>query len=216
YTASQGFANEFRGERVPLLSEVLELIDNRIGVNIEIKEPPRSKRHDIVQECLRIIRARHAGPVIMLSSFHHPYGRRAKLLEPRITTGVLQHAVRYLHKKPAAIALRAGASFFLCSKSTLRRRFVEEAPRQGIPLEVEQAWLALQETRERIDLAELTVRQADENYRLAEGRYATGVGNPIEVTDALVALGTAKTTHTQALYDYKVAQAGMEKAMGVK
>ena len=92
----------------------------------------------------------------------------------------------------------------------------EEALRQGIRLEVEQAWLALQETRERIDLAELTVRQADENSQLAEGRYAAGVGNPIEVTDALVALGNAKNTHTQALYDYKVAQAGMEKAMGVK
>ena len=92
----------------------------------------------------------------------------------------------------------------------------EEALRQGIRLDVEQAWLALQETRERIDMAELTVRQADENYRLAEGRYTTGVGNPIEVTDALVALGNAKNSHTQALYDHKVAQAGMEKAMGVK
>ncbi|MBN1613473.1 MAG: TolC family protein [Deltaproteobacteria bacterium] len=92
----------------------------------------------------------------------------------------------------------------------------EEALRQTIRLEVEQAWLAIREARERIAMAELAVRQADENYQLAEGRYAAGVGNPIEVTDALVALGNAKNTHTQALCDYKVAQAGMEKAMGLK
>ncbi|PKN60302.1 MAG: TolC family protein [Deltaproteobacteria bacterium HGW-Deltaproteobacteria-11] len=92
----------------------------------------------------------------------------------------------------------------------------EEMLRQGIFLEVKQAWLNLQEAADRIVTAEVIVRQAAENLELANGRYAAGVGSPIEVTDALVAQSNAKTTFIAALYDYKMAQATMEKATGEK
>ena len=67
-----------------------------------------------------------------------------------------------------------------------------------------------------ISNTELTVKQATENLEIANGRYAAGVGNPIEVTDAEVSLANAKTAYNQALYDYKVARASLEKAMGVR
>jgi outer membrane protein len=92
----------------------------------------------------------------------------------------------------------------------------EEALRQSIHLDVEQGYLNLQQASDSITTTELTVRQATENLELANGRYASGVGSPIEVTDALVSLANAKTAYIAALYDYKVAQASMEKAMGVK
>lgn len=92
----------------------------------------------------------------------------------------------------------------------------EETLRQGIFLEVKQAWLNLQEAADRIVTAEVIVRQAAENLELANGRYAAGVGSPIEVTDALVAESNAKTSFGAALYDYKMAQATMEKATGEK
>lgn len=92
----------------------------------------------------------------------------------------------------------------------------EESLRQGVFLEVQQAYLNLQDAEERIPTAELAVRQAEENLDIANGRYAAGVGNPIEVTDAQVAYTSAKTSYIQALYDYKVAQSSLEKAMGVK
>jgi outer membrane protein len=92
----------------------------------------------------------------------------------------------------------------------------EEALRQNIQLDVKQAWLNLQEAADRIITAEISVRQAMENLELANGRYASGVGSPIEVTDALVAESNAKTSYIAALYDYRVAQASMEKATGEK
>ena len=92
----------------------------------------------------------------------------------------------------------------------------EESLRQTIFLEVQQAYLNLKEAEERIPAAELTVKQAEENLELANGRYAAGVGNAIEVTDAQVAYSSAKRSYIQALYDYKVAQASLEKAMGGK
>lgn len=92
----------------------------------------------------------------------------------------------------------------------------EEILRQNILLGVQQSALNIKEAEERISTAALTVRQAEENLAIANGRYQAGVGNPIEVTDALVNFNNAKTTYNQALYDYKVAQAAMDRAIGVK
>lgn len=91
----------------------------------------------------------------------------------------------------------------------------EELLRQSVFLEVQQAYLNLQEAGERIPASELTVRQAEENRDIAKGRYEAGVGNPIEVTDAETVFTNAKTTYIQALYDYKISQANLEKAMGM-
>ncbi len=92
----------------------------------------------------------------------------------------------------------------------------EEGLRQTIFLEVQQAYLNLREAEERINNAALTVKQAEENHEIATGRYTAGVGSPIEVTDAEVALLNAKTTHIAALHDYRIAQSTIEKAMGEK
>ncbi len=92
----------------------------------------------------------------------------------------------------------------------------EETLRQSIHLDVEQAILNLGQAAESITVADITAKQAVENLDLANGRYAAGVGSPIEVTDALVAVSNAKTAYVSALYDYKIAVASLEKAMGVK
>lgn len=91
-----------------------------------------------------------------------------------------------------------------------------ESVRQGIYLEVRQSHLNLYEAEERIAAAELIVRQATENLEIANGRYAAGVGNPIEVADAEVGLVNAKNAYIAALYDYRMARASLEKAMGIR
>jgi outer membrane protein TolC len=90
----------------------------------------------------------------------------------------------------------------------------EESLRQTIRLEVEQSLVNIQEADKRILTAEISVKQAEENLDLAQGRYAAGVGNPLEVTDALLAQGTARTALSGALYDHKIAEANLEKAVG--
>ena len=92
----------------------------------------------------------------------------------------------------------------------------EEALKQNVMLEVQQAYINLKEAAERITVAALTVQQATENSEIATGRYSAGVGNPIEVTDAEVALSRAKLSHNEALYDYVIAHASLEKAMGIR
>ncbi len=88
--------------------------------------------------------------------------------------------------------------------------------KQNVTLEVQQAFLNLRAAEERIPTAELGAKQASENLEIATGRYAAGVGNPIEVTDAEVTYTNARTAYIQALYDYNVALANLDKAMGVR
>ena len=92
----------------------------------------------------------------------------------------------------------------------------EESLKQMILLEVQQSYLTLRAAEEAIPTAELAVKQAEENIDIANGRYAVGVGNPLEVTDAEVTLSSAKTNYNQALYVYKVAIASLEKAVGIR
>lgn len=90
----------------------------------------------------------------------------------------------------------------------------EDALRQEIRLNVEQAYLNVQDAREQITMAEMTLLQAKENYDLAEGRYRTGVGSPIEVADATITLNNAKANLNTAIYNDRIAQAELEKSIG--
>ncbi|MDD5759842.1 MAG: TolC family protein [Desulfobulbaceae bacterium] len=90
----------------------------------------------------------------------------------------------------------------------------ETSLRQTIYKDVQQGYLNLQNAAERISNTQLAIQQAEENSALASGRYEAGVGAPIEVTDADTLLVNAKTTHIQALYDYRITQTIIEQTIG--
>ncbi len=92
----------------------------------------------------------------------------------------------------------------------------EESLRQQILLDVRQAYLNLQAAEASISTAELASKQAKENLDLANGRYAAGVGSPVEVSDAFATYVTAEASYTSSLANYKIAQANIEKAMGAR
>jgi outer membrane protein TolC len=79
---------------------------------------------------------------------------------------------------------------------------------------VEQSYLNLGEGEERIGAAQKAVESAEENYQLARGRFDAGVANIIELTDAQLALTQAQSDEAQALSDYRIAIARLERALG--
>ena len=91
-------------------------------------------------------------------------------------------------------------------------KFDEETVRQSVALEVRQAVLNLQQAAESIRVAAKGVEQARENLAIAEGRYTTGIGNIIELTDAQALLTSAEASHVRALYDYQTSVAAVERA----
>ncbi len=79
---------------------------------------------------------------------------------------------------------------------------------------VEQSYLILGEAEERIGAAQKAVESAEENYQLARGRFDAGVANIIELTDAQLALTQAQSDQAQALSDYRIGIARLERALG--
>ena len=59
-----------------------------------------------------------------------------------------------------------------------------------------------------------TVEQAEESIRLAEARYRAGTGTQLDVLSAQTALTEARSNEIQALYDYNVALANLERSTG--
>ena len=58
------------------------------------------------------------------------------------------------------------------------------------------------------------VASAQENFRLAQGRFDAGVGTILELTDAQLALTQAQNTESQALADFRIALARLDRALG--
>ena len=90
----------------------------------------------------------------------------------------------------------------------------EEDRRQLIALEVEQSYLRVVETQERIKATESAALAAKENLDLAQGRYQVGVGSIIEVTDAETLYTEAQINYVRTVYEYKIADAQLARAMG--
>ncbi len=93
-------------------------------------------------------------------------------------------------------------------------RAKREELRQNIALEVEESYLNLLEVGERIKANEAQKRAAKEHLDLADGRYRVGVGSIIEITEAQVINTRAQTDHIGSVYDHKVAEARLFRAMG--
>ncbi len=89
-----------------------------------------------------------------------------------------------------------------------------ENTQNTVLLETKQAFLRYIEAQESISVAKDALKQAEENFELAKGRYKVGVGNSIELKDAEITHRNAKFNHLQSLYDYNVSLANIEKIVG--
>lgn len=80
--------------------------------------------------------------------------------------------------------------------------------------EVRVGLASVEEARERITAQARTVQAAERSYKAVRQRYTQGLIRQIEVSDADLALTQAKTNYFQAMYDYLVAAADLDKALG--
>ena len=90
----------------------------------------------------------------------------------------------------------------------------EESLRHTINQEVKNAAFSLSNAIERAKSSEKSVQYSEENLGLAQGRYEVGVGDPLEVSDAVNALATARYSLYQAIYDAQTARTDLDLAIG--
>lgn len=86
--------------------------------------------------------------------------------------------------------------------------------KDAITLEVTQNYLNLKQAQERTAVAEQGVQQAEENHRVTNTRFKEGLAQNSDLLDAEVALLLAKTNYTNALVDYALAEARLQKSIG--
>jgi outer membrane protein len=83
-----------------------------------------------------------------------------------------------------------------------------------IILELKEAYLHLGEAEQQIPTAKTAVAQAEENLRITKERYREQVARAADVIDAQTILTRAQTDYENALGDYHISLAGLERAMG--
>ncbi len=101
------------------------------------------------------------------------------------------------------------------SKSTAKKDLADlENERQTVYLEVKQAYIDLQNSKDSIPVAALAMMQAKEQYELASGRYKVGLGDAIELKDAENTYRKAQLEYYSNLMNYNVAAANLERVTG--
>ena len=73
----------------------------------------------------------------------------------------------------------------------------------------------MMQLEKQIPLLAVKVRQTLENFELADGRYSVGIGDYIELQDAKVNYNNAQQSYVEAVFNYNVARANLEKAIAL-
>ena len=87
--------------------------------------------------------------------------------------------------------------------------------RDQVTLEVKNAFLLLHEAEKQVQVATKAIEQAEENFRINTERYREQVGTATDVIDAQTLLTKARSDRHNALGDFSISRAKLERAMGI-
>jgi glycerophosphoryl diester phosphodiesterase len=133
FDAGAWFSTRFKGERVPALRDVMDILPGTVALNIEVKTDGDPRRHKAMEEaCALLIRERRIHRQVMVSSFDHAFLQRLHAIDPSIPLGALLQPVWGLVVTPSRLARTTGASAFICSLGQVRKTMVKNAHAHGM------------------------------------------------------------------------------------
>jgi outer membrane protein len=95
-------------------------------------------------------------------------------------------------------------------QAMLARKKLEDEVR----LEARQAFVNAESSRQALDVARTAVSQAEENFRIVTKKFENNAATSFDVVDAESLLTQSRGQVEQALYDYLIASAALQKATG--
>lgn len=110
-----------------------------------------------------------------------------------------------------------GKKHYQVSAGRAKLAQAEELKKQvgdAIALEVKESYLNLREAEKNIFVAKTAIEQAEENFRLNQERYNEQMATTTDVLDAQTLLTEAHKNYYNALSDYHIAKAKLERAVG--
>jgi glycerophosphoryl diester phosphodiesterase len=131
--AGAGYGEAYSRERIPRLATVLRVLPQTMGLNVEVKtDGDRQRSGVLVGRLGELLASVGEKRKILVSSFDHAFLRQLHRRYPSLTTGVLYLKVRDLGRSPVRLTQPAGASFFICSRAQLCKRWLGAAHAEGI------------------------------------------------------------------------------------
>jgi glycerophosphoryl diester phosphodiesterase len=133
------FGSAYHGERVPTLTEVIDLVktsgNDRVRLNLEIKfgEGREGTPADLEERILAVLRATGFVERVTVQSFHHPSPSKMKRLEPRIPTGLLVGARRSV-SDPVSLVRQYRADYYAPEHGQVTPELVQALHLAGIPV----------------------------------------------------------------------------------
>jgi len=107
-----------KGERIPTLQEVIDLVKGRVGLVIELKDPRTT------DEVAEILSENSFVDQTLVTSFIHSTVKRIKELNPQLKTGVIFTSAPV---KPSQLALDANANALFPHYKYVTTRMIEDA-----------------------------------------------------------------------------------------
>lgn len=129
------FSSRFKGEKIPLLEEVLEWAKNRILLNIEIKPEAVEEKpgRGIEEKIIELAKAYNMENSVLISSFHYLALKRLKVIAPDVTTGLLYYKKISDGLSPSELLNLYRADFFHCSRLEMKKSWAEELRQSNQP-----------------------------------------------------------------------------------
>lgn len=123
---------EFRSERLPLLQDVLALVDGKMVINIEIKNSP--VQYPGIEDDLAALLSKYKDPdKIIVSSFDHAVIQKFHQKAPQYKTAMLADCILF---DVGSYARSVGASAYNPAFSDFRQDAVNAAHRAGLAVNV--------------------------------------------------------------------------------
>ncbi len=113
------FSEEFRGEPIPTLQEVIQLVKGKIKLNIEVKVSGNDP--DITEKVVAIIRSESIAKECMVTSFEKPVIEKVKEIAPELTTGFI-----FDEEYPSDI-FEGSWEYVCCKRNIVDEEFVRKA-----------------------------------------------------------------------------------------
>lgn len=127
--AGSWYGEEFRGEPIPTLEELLVLAkEHNLHVNIEFKNGV-VQYPELEKKTIELVRQYDMMEQVIVSSFNHYSLVLTKQLAPEMQTGILYMEGLY---EPWVYAKRIGATALHAFRVAVRKEWVEQAREQGI------------------------------------------------------------------------------------
>lgn len=88
--------------------------------------------------------------------------------------------------------------------------------KKNIYFQVQNYYIDMKQLEKRIPLMSQKVQETLENFELADGRYAVGLGNFLELQEAQTNYNNAQLAFVKSVFDYNQARFYLEKSIGLR